>query len=133
MTFRVSATEYELALPVLRSSCRIGRWHHYKLDWLGSPAFLTGAALFFVGFSINVWADSVLFGLRKSDDDKSYKVPKGFLYEWVSCPNYPGREPRVGRLGHYDVVVGRPLLLPVYLCKPFPQSVGSSCMVQEQV
>lgn len=46
--------------------------------------------LFFVGFSVNVWADSVLFSLRKSDDDKSYKVPRGFLYKKISCPNYFG-------------------------------------------
>ena len=38
---------------------------------------------------INIRADSKLFGLRKSDDT-GYKIPRGGLYERISCPNYFG-------------------------------------------
>eukprot|EP00252_Welwitschia_mirabilis_P004240 TRINITY_DN14515_c0_g1_i2.p1 TRINITY_DN14515_c0_g1~~TRINITY_DN14515_c0_g1_i2.p1 ORF type:complete len:107 (+),score=1.10 TRINITY_DN14515_c0_g1_i2:167-487(+) len=45
---------------------------------------------------INIWADSVLLSLRKdkrSDTLKKgqrYQIPKGGLFEFVSCPNYFG-------------------------------------------
>lgn len=49
-----------------------------------------GLTLFLSGFCINVWADSVLFSLRKGSQDRSYQIPQGFLFEWISCPNYFG-------------------------------------------
>ena len=71
-----------------------GRWisHYgiYPTSWLWSPQFLFGAALFLAGFVINIWADNVLLNLRTSKEDRSYKIPHGFLYEYVTCPNYFG-------------------------------------------
>ncbi len=69
------------------------RWvsHHgsYGAAWLTDPRFLAGASLFVLGFAINLWADGVLMRLR-APGDTGYKIPRGGLYEWVSCPNYFG-------------------------------------------
>lgn len=63
----------------------------YQLDWLRDPRFLGGAALFIAGMAVNIRADSVLFSLREeSDTSGGYRIPRGGLYERVSCPNYLG-------------------------------------------
>lgn len=69
----------------------------YPSTWLSSPCFLVGAVLFMFGMIINILADSTLMSLRKStpskpmtDASKSYQIPKGGLYELISCPNYFG-------------------------------------------
>jgi len=57
--------------------------------WLTDPRFLFGVALFGLGFGINQWSDHVLFNLRKPGET-GYTIPRGGLYEFVSCPNYLG-------------------------------------------
>lgn len=70
-----------------------GRWlsgeGRYPLAWLGEPRFLLGAALFLVGLGVNWWADGVLRRLR-APGETGYRIPRGGLYELVSCPNYLG-------------------------------------------
>jgi len=61
----------------------------YPSGWLQDPRFVIGAALFVLGFAVNVRADSILFRLR-SPGESGYRIPRGFLYEWVTCPNYLG-------------------------------------------
>jgi len=66
---------------------------HYELGWLHDPRFLAGAALFAVGLVINIRADSVLFALRRqrqNTGESGYRIPRGGLYERISCPNYLG-------------------------------------------
>jgi protein-S-isoprenylcysteine O-methyltransferase Ste14 len=58
-------------------------------SWLYSFRFLSGASLFFIGFAINRWADAVLRRIRK-DGESRYAIPRGGLYEIISCPNYFG-------------------------------------------
>ncbi len=62
----------------------------YDVAWLSSPQFLGGLSLFLVGFVINVRSDYALLALRKSRGDGGYSVPRGGLFELVSCPNYFG-------------------------------------------
>ncbi|HEQ71732.1 MAG TPA: DUF1295 domain-containing protein, partial [Spirochaetia bacterium] len=57
--------------------------------WLLDPRFLVGAALFLLGLFINIQSDRILRGLRK-DKNGSYKIPRGGLFRFVSCPNYLG-------------------------------------------
>jgi protein-S-isoprenylcysteine O-methyltransferase Ste14 len=70
-----------------------GRWlsgaGRYPLEWLWDARFLAGTTLFLIGLSINWWADAVLRGLR-APGETGYRIPRGGLYERISCPNYFG-------------------------------------------
>ncbi len=62
----------------------------YDANWLVSPQFIAGAALFGAGFFINNQSDAILRGLRKDPADKGYKIPYGGMYRFISAPNYFG-------------------------------------------
>ncbi|KAE8773636.1 Trans-2,3-enoyl-CoA reductase [Hordeum vulgare] len=48
-----------------------------------------GVLLFTVGIAGNFYHHYLLSQLRKGgDDDKGYKIPKGGLFEFVTCPHY---------------------------------------------
>lgn len=47
-----------------------------------------GVALFIIGLSINQITDTKLISLRK--DHKGYRIPRGWLFEYISCPNHFG-------------------------------------------
>jgi 3-oxo-5-alpha-steroid 4-dehydrogenase 1 len=61
----------------------------YGNSWLKDPRFIAGVVLLVSGFIINRQADTVLRNLRKPHE-KTYKIPYGSLYHWISCPNYLG-------------------------------------------
>ncbi|MCS6981047.1 MAG: 3-oxo-5-alpha-steroid 4-dehydrogenase [Flavobacteriales bacterium] len=61
----------------------------YSWDWLRDPRFLSGTLIFFIGMLINWRADYYLISLRKSNSSE-YKIPRGWLFEYVSCPNLLG-------------------------------------------
>lgn len=61
----------------------------YEAAWLGDPRFLAGAAIFLGGLAVNVWADGRLIGLRRAGGT-GYTIPRGGLFERVSCPNHLG-------------------------------------------
>lgn len=44
--------------------------------------------MFFIGFVLNLQADSILRNLRKNDNDREYKIPRGGLFEYVSGANF---------------------------------------------
>ena len=67
----------------------IGTVGTYAPSWLVDPRFLVGLVVFGTGYAINRQADRILRALR-TPGEKGYKVPRGSLYEWVSCPNYLG-------------------------------------------
>jgi len=58
----------------------------YNLNWLKSWNFISGVALFFTGMYINIRSDNMLIRLRKPGET-GYKIPKGFLFDFVSSPN----------------------------------------------
>lgn len=66
------------------------RWisHYADLDLISWARVLLGSAVFFAGFALNVWSDRVLVGLKKQG--KGYRMPRGGMFELVSCPNYLG-------------------------------------------
>jgi 3-oxo-5-alpha-steroid 4-dehydrogenase 1 len=51
--------------------------------------FYLGFTLFIIGFLINQKSDTMLIHLRKPGET-GYKIPKGFLFKYVSCPNLFG-------------------------------------------
>jgi len=61
----------------------------HPVSWLLDPRLVGGALLFFVGMGINQSADRALRHLRKPGEI-GYKIPRGGLFERVSCPNYLG-------------------------------------------
>lgn len=67
----------------------IGTVGTYASSWLRDPRFVVGVVLFLAGQAINEQADRVLRRLR-APGETGYKIPRGGLYEWVSCPNYLG-------------------------------------------
>lgn len=51
--------------------------------------FLTGLVFFVFGFLVNQISDNRLINLRQPGES-GYKIPKGFLFEYISCPNHFG-------------------------------------------
>jgi 3-oxo-5-alpha-steroid 4-dehydrogenase 1 len=61
----------------------------YTAAWLTTPHFIIGAILFLTGIVINWKSDNILIHLR-SKGDTGYKIPKGFLFDYISSPNLFG-------------------------------------------
>lgn len=61
----------------------------YASDWFSDLRFIIGAILFFTGLYINWKADNILIHLRKPGETV-YKIPRGWLFEKISCPNLFG-------------------------------------------
>lgn len=61
----------------------------YTSEWMSSPSFIIGLILFAVGMMINWKADTILINLRKPRET-GYKIPKGFLFDYISSPNLFG-------------------------------------------
>ncbi|MHA1642183.1 MAG: DUF1295 domain-containing protein [Promethearchaeota archaeon] len=61
----------------------------YPENWLVSLPFIFGVIIFVVGFIINIHSDHIIRNLRKPGETE-YKIPKGGMFRWVSCPSYLG-------------------------------------------
>jgi len=53
-----------------------------------APHIILGLLLYFVGMYINHSADTRLINLRS--ENKGYQIPRGWLFNYVSCPNHFG-------------------------------------------
>ncbi len=62
---------------------------NYSTDWFADIRFIAGVFLFFSGLYINWKADDILINLRKRDET-DYKIPQGWLFNKISCPNLFG-------------------------------------------
>ncbi len=51
--------------------------------------FVVGTFVFVLGMVINIKSDYILISLRNNSGNE-YKIPRGWLFEFVSCPNYLG-------------------------------------------
>lgn len=60
----------------------------YANSWLMDVRMIAGVLLFLGGRHINTKADAMLIALREEGD--GYRIPRGWLYEYISCPNYFG-------------------------------------------
>lgn len=63
--------------------------HEYAASWVWDVRFSCGFTLAIVGGALNIWADAVLLRLRMQHPGK-YGIPRGGLFELVSCPNFLG-------------------------------------------
>lgn len=61
----------------------------YANSWLLSIPFIAGLIMFIAGMFINDKSDAILLSLRKPGE-KGYKIPRGFLFNSISCPNHFG-------------------------------------------
>ncbi|MBE0638956.1 MAG: DUF1295 domain-containing protein [Bacteroidales bacterium] len=61
----------------------------YPESWLYNPRFVAGVILFITGFIINQYHDQLLIRLRKNSGS-AYKIPFGWLFRYISCPNFFG-------------------------------------------
>ena len=61
----------------------------YPLNYLSQWNFIIGIFLFFAGAFINIKSDDILINLRKPGET-DYKIPKCFLFRYISCPNHFG-------------------------------------------
>jgi 3-oxo-5-alpha-steroid 4-dehydrogenase 1 len=61
----------------------------YSTAWLSDPRFIIGLVIFLAGAAINIWSDNKLIGLR-SGGTQGYSIPRGGLFNYVSCPNHMG-------------------------------------------
>ncbi len=61
---------------------------HLDQGWLQDPRFIFGVFLFAAGYYINKKSDRMLRELRASSTD--YQIPRGFVFNFVSMPNYFG-------------------------------------------
>lgn len=61
----------------------------YPTSWATDPRFMGGAALFVVGWALNLHADTVLMNLR-APGETGYRIPHGGLFRWVTAGNYLG-------------------------------------------
>jgi len=57
-------------------------------NYIYSSNFIIGIITFTFGLIINIKSDEILFNLRK--EENGYQIPKTFLYNYISCPNYFG-------------------------------------------
>ena len=63
--------------------------YSYPIEWIYTPQFIIGFMIFILGFLINNASDSTLINLRKTDT-KQYSIPRGGLFNYISCPNFFG-------------------------------------------
>ncbi|KAK4377533.1 hypothetical protein RND71_003829 [Anisodus tanguticus] len=69
--------------------CRwVSHYANYESNEWFWVRFCGGLIVFGLGMVVNVWADGVLLGLKSQGG--GYKIPRGGLFEYVSCPNYLG-------------------------------------------
>jgi 3-oxo-5-alpha-steroid 4-dehydrogenase 1 len=61
----------------------------YNSHWLTGAPFVIGAVIFMIGLVINWKSDNILINLRKPGES-GYKIPKGFLFDYVASPNLFG-------------------------------------------
>lgn len=61
----------------------------YAPEWLLTPQFIAGTAIFFTGMAINLHSDRVVRNLRVPGDTRHYIPMRGF-YRYVTAANYFG-------------------------------------------
>ena len=66
----------------------LGNIAQYNYDYFLNINFILGIALLLVGIYINLISDNMLLKIKNKKE--GYKIPYGFLFKHISCPNYFG-------------------------------------------
>ncbi len=61
----------------------------YTADWLATPQFVIGTALFLTGFAVNLHSDRIIRNLRQPGDT-AFHIPRGGMFRYVTSANYFG-------------------------------------------
>lgn len=61
----------------------------YPIERFTSPIMIIGCALFLFGTVTHILSDRILINLR-APGETGYKIPHGYLFKFVSCPNFLG-------------------------------------------
>ena len=61
--------------------------HRYSKSYFNYLNFQIGIILAIIGMIINIYGDSILLKLKIN---KTYSIPNGFLFDYISCVNYFG-------------------------------------------
>lgn len=67
----------------------LAHFESYSMNSFYHWNFVLGLVLFIAGFIINQKSDHILINLR-GPNETGYKIPKGFLFNYISCPNLLG-------------------------------------------
>ncbi|MDN3641393.1 DUF1295 domain-containing protein [Lutimonas halocynthiae] len=67
----------------------LANFENYSTESFYQLNFIIGVLLFIIGFIINQKSDHILIHLRKPGET-GYKIPQGFLFNYLSCPNLFG-------------------------------------------
>ncbi len=62
----------------------------YEQEWVYQNNFTVGLFIFLLGMLINMNADNKLINLRLNKEDSGYQIPRGGLFNFISCPNFFG-------------------------------------------
>lgn len=102
--FRIRATSKKMPLVIMLSAIffnivnaglngyylsELAPSNEYSAQWFFSRHFIIGIILFITGMSINWKSDALLINLRKPGET-GYKIPKGFLFDYITSPNLFG-------------------------------------------
>ena len=85
----------------------LGNLVEYPNNYIYSWNFIVGSILLILGIIINIKSDNILIKIKK--ENKGYQVPRGFLYNYISCPNYLGEI--IEWLGFFLMTLSAPAFL----------------------
>jgi 3-oxo-5-alpha-steroid 4-dehydrogenase 1 len=84
-----SGFTFNLINAFLNGSYIVMHAGQYQLAWMSDIRFISGIALFIIGYIINRQSDAILNRIRRNSNN-DYAIPNGGAFKWVSCPNYLG-------------------------------------------
>ena len=80
---------FQLVSGLLIASRLAADWGGYPDSWWIDPRLGIGVVVMIIGAWINHRSDAILRDIGRGAEGE-YGIPRGFLYERVSCPNYLG-------------------------------------------
>lgn len=81
---------YWIFFESFKSNYQVFGIGYNDIQWLWSPQFIVGTAMFFFGFYINLRSDYIIRHLRKDNTDTRHYLPQGFMFNYVTSANYFG-------------------------------------------